>query len=95
MIKTFKSKNLKSVWETGNEKGLPPNCVRRIAKILNLIDQVSDITDLGAFGAAYRIHKLKSPPYIGYYSMDVTGNFRIIFEIEKGNVYHVHFLDTH
>lgn len=95
MIKTFKSKELKSFWEEENMKGLPPNCVKRIAKILNLIDQVNEISDLGAFWSSYRIHKLKSPPYIGYYSMDVTGNHRIIFEIEEGNVYNVHFLDTH
>ncbi|MDM1500550.1 type II toxin-antitoxin system RelE/ParE family toxin [Myroides odoratimimus] len=96
MIKSFRKKELKSFWEEEVTKGLPPKCISRIAKILNLINQINTINDLGSFvTSSYRVHKLKSPPFIGYYSMDVTGNYRIVFELIDGDVYNIDFLDTH
>ncbi len=43
----------------------------------------------------YRVHALKKPPYQGFWSMDVSGNFRIIFRLENGDAYDLHYLDTH
>ena len=44
---------------------------------------------------AFRLHKLRKPPLEGYYSIDVSGNYRIVFWFEDGNVSEVDYLDTH
>ena len=41
------------------------------------------------------LHLLKKPPYRGFYSVNVNGNYRIVFKFEKGDVYEVEYLDTH
>lgn len=95
MIKSFSSKALRAFWEAGDVKKLPPECVKKILKILNLIDVTNKISDLEAFSRSYRLHQLKKPPYEGFWSMDVTGNYRVIFRLSEGDVYDVNFLDTH
>ena len=44
---------------------------------------------------SFRQHKLKRPPLSGYYSIDVSGNYRIVFWFEEGRVSEVDYLDTH
>lgn len=95
MIKSFTSKALRALWESGDVKKIPPDCIEKLKKILNLIEQVNNLKDLDAFTRKYRIHSLKKPPYSNYLSMDVTGNYRVIFRFENGDVYDVNFLDTH
>lgn len=95
MIKSFSNKALRALWESGDVKKLPPECVKRLIKILNLIDETNQIKDLEAFSRSYRLHQLKKPPYEGFWSMDVTGNYRVIFRLSDGDVFDVNFLDTH
>lgn len=40
------------------------------------------------------IHPLKGT-LKGFWSLDVTGNWRLIFKFENGNVYDIDLLDTH
>lgn len=95
MIKSFSNKALRALWESGETKKLPPECINRLIKILNLVDVISNIKDLEAFSRSYRLHILKKPPYNGFWSMDVTGNYRVIFRLSDGDVYDIDFLDTH
>ena len=42
------------------------------------------------------LHTLKKPPYDGFYSVNVRGNYRIIFRFDNGDAYDVnYYLDTH
>ncbi|MGN0022369.1 MAG: type II toxin-antitoxin system RelE/ParE family toxin [Sphingobacterium hotanense] len=96
MIKSFTNKALKALWQSGETKRLPPESVNKIIKILNYIDSINSISDLPEpVIKKYRIHALKKPPYQGFWSMDVSGNFRIIFRLENGDAYDLHCLDTH
>ena len=60
--------------------------------ILATLDAAADLKDLNI--PAFRLHKLK-PPLSGYYSIDVSGNYRIVFWFEDGKVSEVDYLDTH
>jgi len=95
MIKSFSNKALRALWESGDVKKLPPECVKRLIKILNLVDVTNKISDLEAFSRSYRLHQLKRPPHDGFWSMDVTGNYRVIFRLSEGDAYDIDFLDTH
>jgi len=48
-----------------------------------------DLKDLDAPG--FRFHKLKKPPLDGYYSIDVSGNFRIVFWFQDGKASEVDY----
>jgi len=57
------------------------------------LDAADHINDLRI--PLFRLHALKAPPYIGYWSIDVSGNYRIIFEFSNGKATNLNYLDTH
>lgn len=85
MIVTFKSKALKEVFLSAKTSKLPQERVSKIIQILAAIHSAVEIGDLRI--PAFRLHVLKRPPYIGFYSIDVSGNYRIVFRFEKGKAY--------
>lgn len=94
MIKTFKHKGLKLFWETGNGKLLPASQLNKIRRVLDAIDNLNDVPqDLGPF-RSWRPHQLKGDLQ-GYWSLDITGNYRILFRFEHGKAYDLNYVDTH
>ena len=94
MIISIKHKGLKNYWTKGDESKLPSEMVDKIRMILDLLDNAEEIPqDFEPF-KNLRIHPLKGN-LKGYLSLDVTGNFRIIFTFENKNTYDVDLLDTH
>ena len=94
MVETFKHKGLKLFWETGNGKFLPASQLSKIRRVLDAIDSLSDVPqDLAPF-RSWRPHPLKGD-LEGYWSLDVTGNYRILFRFEDGKAYDLNYLDTH
>lgn len=63
--------------------------IRRILTALNVITSEQDIKALG-LGA----HTLKGD-YKGFWSLTVTGNYRIIFLFKSPDVFDVDFIDYH
>lgn len=95
MIKTFSNKDLKSFWNKGDGRKLPPKSLRKIQKILNILDSVNTLPGLNPFVLKYRIHPLKKPPYIGFISFDVDGPYRIYARFQNGDFYDLDYLDPH
>jgi proteic killer suppression protein len=93
MIESFKNKGLQELFTTGKTKRLPQERLKKIKGILTMIDAAIDIADLRI--PAFRLHQLKAPPYVGYWSIDVSGNYRIIFIFLNGKVSNLEYLDTH
>ena len=91
MIKSFKHKGLKRFFYKGDIKGINPNHVNKLKKILFDLNTASMINDLNIPG--YRLH-----PYTNTddtWSIDVSGNYRILFEFINGDAYIVDYLDPH
>ena len=58
MIKSFKHKGLKLLWEEGKTSKLPTDQIRRIEMMLEVIDSAQEVPeDFGAF-QNWNIHKL-------------------------------------
>lgn len=94
MIKTFKSKGLRSLWEKADGSKLPSMQLKKIKLILQIIDDLDDVPlDLAGL-VSFRPHPLKGH-LNGYWSLDVTGNYRIIFRFENKNAFDLDYLDTH
>jgi len=93
MIESFKHKGLKELFIDGKTKRLPQELLGKIKMILAIIDAAVSLEDLNV--PAFRLHKLKAPPYQGYWSIDVSGNYRIVFEFTDGKATSIDYLDTH
>jgi len=93
MIKSFTNKRLKFFFEKSDAKGLSPEYLEKIRRILARLNSAKDLRDINYPGS--NLHLLKKPPHRGFHSVNVNGNYRIIFKFEKGDVYEVDYLDTH
>jgi proteic killer suppression protein len=92
MITSIYHKGLKRFWTKGDPTGLPSDKIRKIRKILELLDSAEKVSDLNFPGAG--LHPLKSD-LKNYWSVTVKENWRIIFRFEDGNVFLVDSIDYH
>jgi proteic killer suppression protein len=94
MIKSIKNKALKLLWEKNDESKLPSNQLKKIKVLLQVIDDLEHVPDDLKNLISLRPHPLKGN-LEGFWSLDVTGNYRIIFRFENKNAFDVDYLDTH
>lgn len=91
-IKTFEHKGLKKFFEFGSKAGIQSAHSKRIERILDRLHSATDIQDMNAPG--YDLHPLKGA-LKGFYSVQVNGNWRIIFCFENGEASNVNLVDYH
>lgn len=92
MLRSFKSKALKGLWEKGRTKGIDPKSLKRIQRILSSLNAATTPEDMRLPGFGF--HELKGNRR-GHYAVTVRANFRIVFEWEKGNAVRVNEEDYH
>lgn len=94
MIKSFRHKGLKLLWESNAGNKLPPDQLAKIKQILILIDNASMVPQDFGFFKSLKIHPLKGE-LKNFWSLTVKGNWRIIFQFEEENAFGVDYLDYH
>jgi proteic killer suppression protein len=94
MIKNFKSKALRALWEYGDESRLPAQQLIKIRRMLYQLDDAKIVPDDFLGNKGWRIHPLKGPVK-NIWSLTVTGNYRIVFLFDGGNAYNIDYLDYH
>jgi len=92
MIKSFRHKELRRFYEKGDRSGLMQAHISRVRRILTQLEAAREIRDLEE--PAFGLHPLHGS-LKGFWAKQVSGNWRIIFRIENGNVYDVDYLDYH
>ncbi len=92
MIRSFRHRGLKRLYEHGDASKLPPQALNRIENILARLDAADSPKAMDLPG--YRLHRL-SGDLKNFWSVRVTGNYRIIFRFEGGEVHDVELLDYH
>ena len=92
MIQTFKNKVLENLFKENINKGVPPNLEKKIRIRLEVIDSALVVEDIRLPG--YDLHELKGDRK-GTWSIKVSGNWRITFKFEDGDVYDVNLEDYH
>jgi proteic killer suppression protein len=91
-IRSF-HKGLKRLFEDGNAKGVLPSLADKIGDILAAIDAAVEIEDVSLF-PGWRLHPLKGD-LRDFWSVTVSGNWRIIFRFEGGNAFELNLVDYH
>ena len=92
MIKRFKHKGLKSLYDSGSQKGVNPEHTKRLRIILARLDASQSPEDMNLPGL--RLHPLKGD-LKGFWAVDVSGNWRVVFQFENSNVVDVDYNDYH
>ena len=92
MIKSFRHKGLKRLFETGERRGVAPELADRLRRQLDVLNRARSVRDLNLPG--YRLHQLKGNR-TGTWSVTVSGNWRVTFTFEGEDAYDVDLEDYH
>lgn len=92
MIKAFRHKGLKELFETGRSKSFAANLLKRLDIILDYLDAAETVYDVGVPGL--RLHELKGERR-GTWSVTISGNWRLTFTFQKGDVFDLDLEDYH
>jgi len=92
VIKSFRHKGLKKLYETGSRAGVQANHVNRLRMQLAALDTAQTIDDMDVPG--FKLHPLKGRSK-GRWSVWVSGNWRITFEFRDGNAFILDYEDYH
>lgn len=92
MIKSFKHKGLKKLYDTGSRQGIQPEHFNRLRLIIARLDAGLSHRDMNLPGLD--LHPLKGR-YEGFWSVSVSGNWRVIFRFQDNNAFDVDYLDYH
>jgi len=93
MINTIRHKALRRLFETGDGKGLPPEMLKRLKRLLSALHAANDLKSLETI-TGWRLHQLKGD-MTGYWSMSVSGNWRLIFKWQDGVADELDLVDYH
>ncbi len=92
MIKKFKHKGLKKLFESRVASGIQPQHATRLRQILALLETADTIRDMDLPGL--ELHELKGQRK-GTYAVKVSGNWRVTFKITNGDILDVNYEDYH
>jgi len=92
MIGSIRHKGLASLHRDDQKKGVKQELVKRLKQILFLLDTAAAAEDMNLPGL--RFHQLKGD-LSGFYSVSVSGNWRVIFHFENGQATDVDLIDYH
>lgn len=92
MIKSFRHKGLRKLFETGSASDVQVSHAKRLRMLLAALDTAQSVEDMDIPG--FRLHPLKGQMR-GRWSVTVNGNWRLTFEFHDGNAYVLDYEDYH
>ncbi len=92
MIRSFKHRGLKRLYERDDRSGIRPDLVDTVERILTVLDSATTAQALDIPG--FRLHPLKGD-LKGFWSVIVRANWRIIFRFQGEDAFDVELIDYH
>ncbi|WCL50807.1 type II toxin-antitoxin system RelE/ParE family toxin [Leptospira sp. GIMC2001] len=92
MIKSFLHKGLEEFFNTGSKRGIKPDHVGKIGRILDRLDSSKNTADMNLPG--FKLHSLKGDKK-NRWSVWVNGNWRITFEFIDNDAILLNYEDYH
>ena len=92
VLRTFRHKGLKRLFEGDDPSGVRADQLLRIRDVLAHLDEARRPRDLDLPG--YRLHPLRGS-LKGHWSVTISGNWRIVFRYADGDAFDVDLVDYH
>lgn len=92
MVRSFKHRGLRRLYERGDRSRISPNYVGKVELILADLDASETLEHMRRPG--YRLHELKGDMK-GLYAVEVSGNWRIVFRFKDGQASDIDLIDYH
>nr|WP_233356473.1 type II toxin-antitoxin system RelE/ParE family toxin [Brenneria sp. L3-3C-1] len=92
VIRSFRHKGLRALHQRGDTSGVRADHVSRLQRLLASLEVAKSPNDMDRPGN--RLHPLKGK-LAGYWSVSVSGNWRVIFRFDGSDVELVGYLDYH
>ena len=92
MIRNFRHKGLKLLFQKGDRRKVLSENADKIKRILARLEEASGAANMDLPG--FRLHSLKGG-LSGFWSVTVSGNWRVIFRFEGGHASDVDLIDYH
>jgi proteic killer suppression protein len=92
MIRSFKHRGLKALYEGRTERRVAPDHADRLRDILAVLDRSRVPDDMNLPG--FRLHPLKGKMK-GHWAVWVSANWRLTFRFEDGHAADVDYMDYH
>jgi proteic killer suppression protein len=92
MIKSFQHTGLQRFFETGSKAGINPEHAPRLNRILGVLNAATTLTQIDIPG--YKLHPLQGN-LATFWSIKVSGNWRIIFKFDDSEIELIDYLDYH
>jgi proteic killer suppression protein len=93
MIRSFRHKGLRRLFEDGDARGVPPELAKRLKNVLTFLNVATEPGQASPF-PGWRLHALKGD-LAGVWSISVSGNWRVIFRFAEGEAHDVDLTDYH
>lgn len=98
MIKSFRHKGLQAFFETGSKAGIQAKHAARLHVQLTALNVAVDPHDMNAAG--WKLHKLsgynpRGQSIQNHWSVSVSGNWRLTFCFDEGDVILTDYQDYH
>jgi proteic killer suppression protein len=92
-VRNFVHKGLKRLYLEDSAKALPPDAVVKLRAMLTFLQDMQDPEKLRAF-PLWKAHQLTGDRK-GIWSLHVTRNWRLTFQIKDGEIWNVDYEDYH
>lgn len=92
MIVGFRHKGLKLLFKKRDRRRVPSEYAAKIERILARLDEATEPANMDLPG--FRLHPLKGD-LAGYWSVGVSGNWRVVFRFDGVHARDVDLIDYH
>ena len=92
MIRSFRHKGLKLLFEEDDRRKVQAAQADKISRILAFLDRAARPDDMDLPG--FRLHKLRGD-LVGFWSVSVSGNWRVVWRVDGPDAADVDLVDYH
>ncbi|MGF1475737.1 MAG: type II toxin-antitoxin system RelE/ParE family toxin [Geminicoccaceae bacterium] len=94
-IRSIRHRGLRRLWERDDVRAVPAQSADKLRRMLAAINRTSVPANLVAAALpGWRVHRL-SGDLAGYWSLSVTGNWRLVGRFEDGDAFDLDLVDYH
>jgi proteic killer suppression protein len=92
-IRSFRHKGLRELFDSDRSRSIRPDQIKRLRRALSVLNTAATLEEMKAF-PGWRLHPLAGD-LKGFWSISITGNWRLIFRFVDGDASDLDLVDYH